>query len=105
MPSWHFTADIVQDLYLKELKNYKPAPAQANDHEGQVKPWHAPAAPSVPDLGLSGVQQDLASYESQAVEVEGSVAEVDTASARKTSDDWFEEDLVFEEDHDAGGSH
>lgn len=104
MPCWHFTADIVQDLYLKELKNYKPAPAKANDHEGQVKPWHAPTAPTVPDLGLSGVQQDLATYESQAVEVEGSSVDVDTASSR-SNDDWFEEDLVFEEDHDAGSSH
>ena len=43
---------------------------------------------------------DLKAYESQSVEVEGTVDASSGGAAAKV-DDWFEEDLVFEEEKDA----
>ncbi|EJD39853.1 hypothetical protein AURDEDRAFT_171127 [Auricularia subglabra TFB-10046 SS5] len=42
--------DLVQDLYLRELKAYKPAPAAKDAHVGAVKDFAAPAAPQAPEL-------------------------------------------------------
>ncbi|CAO3608581.1 unnamed protein product [Cunninghamella blakesleeana] len=46
--------DVIQDLYLKELKAYKPAPAAKAD-DSQVKDLKLPAAPAAPQ-----VDEDLA---------------------------------------------
>merc|ERR1712093_395330 len=40
--------DFVQDLYLRELKAYKPKEVAANAHVGQVKEFHSPSAPKAP---------------------------------------------------------
>ncbi|KAN0141939.1 ATP synthase complex subunit h domain containing protein [Lactarius tabidus] len=53
--------DLVQDLYLKELRGYKAPPAAKDAHVGAVKAFSAPAAPSaptVPDLAA-----ELAAYD------------------------------------------
>ncbi|KAK9479453.1 ATP synthase complex subunit H-domain-containing protein [Lipomyces japonicus] len=77
--------DIIQDLYLKELKAYKVPVVKASDSVGQVKPWEIPAAPKAPTLE-AGTAADLAEYESQVVEVEGVSAAVEE---EPEVEDWF----------------
>ncbi|KAF3918368.1 hypothetical protein ABW21_db0209072 [Orbilia brochopaga] len=93
-------SDIVQDLYLRELKSYKPAPPKANDHEGQVRNWSVPATPAVPDLGESSLSADISAYQSQLVETESGApdASPDGAATAKNIDDWFDEEAAFAED-------
>ncbi|KAF8591705.1 hypothetical protein K439DRAFT_1380109, partial [Ramaria rubella] len=55
--------DLVQDLYLREIKAYK-APAVAKDaHIGSVKTFSNPAAPQPPSLP-SDLASELSSYDS-----------------------------------------
>ncbi|KAI9864291.1 MAG: hypothetical protein M1813_003209 [Trichoglossum hirsutum] len=87
--------DLVQDLYIKELKSYKPTPIKASDAEGSVQKWSAPPPPKSPE------EEDLASglkaYEEQQVEVEGQTNPGETSVKEE---DWFEEEE--EEEHGSG---
>ena len=92
-------ASLIQDLYLKELKAYKPSPAKNLDPAGQVQKFSPPKPPQPPNEG--DVANELKEYESQQVEVEGQ------AAAGETNDvevDWFEDDLE-EEDEKAKDAH
>ncbi|KAF5092521.1 hypothetical protein D0Z00_004545 [Geotrichum galactomycetum] len=86
-------ADLIQDLYVKEVKAFKPAAISAADAASSVKSWAAPAAPAAPAVE-GDVAAELAEYEAQAVEVE-SAKPVD-ASANAEVEDWF----VIEEAND-----
>jgi F-type H+-transporting ATPase subunit h len=88
-----FTADFVQELYLKELKSYKPTPIKESDSEGQVSTFSVPKAPKSPEE--ADLASSLKEYESMAVEVEGQ----EGADAGKTAviEDW----LVEEEEEEA----
>ncbi|KAF8477531.1 ATP synthase complex subunit H-domain-containing protein [Kalaharituber pfeilii] len=88
-------SEMVQEIYLRELRAYKPAPLKASDAEGQVKAWRSPTPPTPPTETLVN---DLTAYEAQAVEVEGQ-AETSSTVAEFESD-WFEEDPEEE-----GGKH
>ncbi|KAK6538764.1 hypothetical protein TWF694_010334 [Orbilia ellipsospora] len=97
-------SDIVQDLYLRELKSYKPAPAKPNDHEGQVRNWATPATAKVPDLGDATLSADISAYQSQIVETESGVPDASTdasAAPQKNPDDWFDEEAAFAEEKPA----
>jgi len=85
-------ADLVQDLYLKELKAYKPSPVKPSDAEGQVQKFTAPKAPRSPDEG--DIAQELKAYDEQQVEVEGQAAEGEAVA----EEDWFEEEEEEEEE-------
>ena len=88
-------ADLVQDLYLRELKNYKTPQVKASDSEGHVLKFALPAAPKSPEE--SDIQNELKAYEDQQVEIEG---QADTSSgAAPAEQDWFEE----EEEEEAHG--
>lgn len=81
-----FVADLVQDLYLRELRAYKPSPPKPGDAEAHVQKFSVPKPPPSPEeANLAG---DLQSYESQQVEVEGQAAAGESAPAE---DNWFEE--------------
>ncbi|ORX92249.1 hypothetical protein K493DRAFT_316688 [Basidiobolus meristosporus CBS 931.73] len=56
--------DVVQDLYLKSLKSYKPAPQAAGAEAGQVKDLKLPAAPEVPKIN-EDITAELAAYDSE----------------------------------------
>ena len=90
-------ADLVQDLYLKELKAYKPTPTKASDAEGQVQTFSAPKVPESPEEG--DIARDLKAYQEQQVEVEGQAVE---GEAVDTEAEWFESLEAEEED---AGSH
>nr|GAT52728.1 predicted protein [Mycena chlorophos] len=54
--------DIVQDLYIKEIKSYK-APVQAKDaHVGVVKTYSMPTAPKAPVLPAD-LASELSAYD------------------------------------------
>ncbi len=89
-------ADLVQDLYLKELKSYKPPPVKSSDSEGHVQKFSPPKAPQSPEEG--DIANDLKAYESQQVEVEG---QAPGGEASATEEDWFEE----EEEGEAHAAH
>ncbi|KAH8915052.1 hypothetical protein BT69DRAFT_1357057 [Atractiella rhizophila] len=56
--------DFVQELYLKELKAYKPAVVAKDAHVGQVKQLHIPSAPPKPEIPTSAsLSSALAEYE------------------------------------------
>ena len=90
------TADLVQDLYLRELKSYKPTPVKLSDSEGHVQKFSPPKAPKSPDEG--DIASELKAYESQQVEVEGQAA---SGEATAEEEDWFEE----EEEEEAHVAH
>lgn len=81
------TADPVQDLYLRELRAYKPKPTKAGDAEAHVQKFSAPKPPPSPEE--ASIADELKSYESQQVEVEGQAA---AGEAAPQEESWFEED-------------
>ena len=81
------TADLVQELYLRELKAYKPTPIKSSDSEGHVQKFSAPQPPKSP--GEDDISADLKAYDSQQVEIEGQAAD---GEAGLIKDDWFEEE-------------
>ncbi|KAI4136077.1 MAG: hypothetical protein LQ347_000127 [Umbilicaria vellea] len=89
-------ADLVQDLYLRELKAYKPTPTKASDAEGHVQKFSAPKAPRSPEEG--DIANDLKAYEAQQVEIEGQAV---AGEAGVAEEDWFEE----EEEGEAHAAH
>ena len=80
-------ADLVQDLYLRELKAYKVPQVKANDAEGHVQKFTIPPTPTSPEE--SDIASELKSYETQAVDVEGAAGEDGTVLPEE---DWFEEE-------------
>ncbi|KAH9871871.1 hypothetical protein J1614_006129 [Plenodomus biglobosus] len=80
-------ADLVQDLYLRELKNYKVPQVKPTDAEGHVQTFTVPKAPASPEE--TDIASELKAYETQAVDVEGASSE---DGAVLPSEDWFEEE-------------
>ncbi|KAH4038751.1 hypothetical protein HBI56_108470 [Parastagonospora nodorum] len=81
------SADLVQDLYLRELKAYKVPQVKASDAEGSVQKFSIPPTPTSPEE--SDIASELKSYETQQVEVEGASSE---EGAALPAEDWFEEE-------------
>jgi F-type H+-transporting ATPase subunit h len=91
-------ANLISDLYVKELKAFKPTPLTTADAESATKAWKLPTAAKVPALEAEGADA-LASYDSAAVEVATSA---DGAVAQEYKpDDWF----VFPVDEEPGHHH
>jgi F-type H+-transporting ATPase subunit h len=80
-------ADLVQDLYLRELKNYKVPAVKASDADAHVQKFSIPKAPASPEE--TDIANELNAYETQAVDVEGAVAEGGEAVPEE---DWFVEE-------------
>ncbi|KAG0214305.1 hypothetical protein BGX28_002413 [Mortierella sp. GBA30] len=92
-PSAPLMQDIIKDLYIKELRSYKPAPdAKADDASSQVKEFKAPTAPAVPAIDAAA---DLAAWEQANAEVTDAV----TDEALLEDDEEEEEEEVEEHDH------
>ncbi|KAA8914296.1 mitochondrial F1F0 ATP synthase subunit Atp14 [Sphaerosporella brunnea] len=95
------TTDPIQDIYLRELRAYKPKPESAAAAAEAVKKWSPPAAPPLPDSADASIANELAEYEAQAVEVEGQDASAAGEPVATKEEDWFEEDVVFGDEKDA----
>ncbi|OTB02504.1 hypothetical protein M426DRAFT_322596 [Hypoxylon sp. CI-4A] len=91
-------ADFVQELYLKELKAYKPIPVKDSDAVGQVQTFSTPKTPKSPEE--ADLASSLKEYESMAVEVEGNEGAT-AGSAPAVVEDW----LVEEEDEEPAAHH
>lgn len=81
------TADFVQDLYIRELKAFKPTPIKASDADGHVQKFTPPNLPKSPQE--DNIANDLKAYEDQQVEVEGQEA---SGAETMPEEDWFEEE-------------
>lgn len=88
------TADLVQDMYLRELKSYKPTPVKPSDAQGHVQSFSMPKPPQSPEE--ADISNELSAYEQQQVEVEGQSSE---GGAAPVEQDWFEEEEEEEEAH------
>ena len=86
--------NVIQDLYLREIKSVKLQPIAAKDAEGSVKPWSAPAQPKLPELEAQGADA-LKAYSEQDVEVSKDAASAES-SVENEEQDW----LVLEEIED-----
>ncbi|KAL1301684.1 hypothetical protein AAFC00_005899 [Neodothiora populina] len=89
-PSAVRQADLVQDLYLKELKAYKTPAVKPSDAEAHVQTFSIPKAPASPEE--ADIASELSAYESQVPEVEGQAE----GGAAAPAEDWFDES-IFEE--------
>ena len=81
-------------MYLRELKSFKPTPIKAGDADAHVQKFALPQAPKSPEE--ADISNELQSYESQQVEVEGQAGADGAAPAEQ---DWFEEEEEGEEAH------
>jgi F-type H+-transporting ATPase subunit h len=54
--------DLVQDLYIKELKGYKPKPLAKDAHVGVVKAYSTPSVPKPPTLPTD-LSAELTAYD------------------------------------------
>lgn len=75
----------MQDLYLRELRAYKPTPVKASDADAHVQKFVMPTPPPSPEE--ANIAADLKAYETQEVEVEGQAAPGEVAAVEE---DWFE---------------
>lgn len=78
----------MQDLYLRELKNYKVPAVKPTDAEGHVQTFSIPKAPKSPEE--TDIASELKAYETQTVDVEGAVST--EGGAPPPEEDWFEEE-------------
>jgi len=76
-------ADLVQDLYIKELRSYKPPAMKSSDAEGHVQKFMLPKAPLSPEE--HDIASELKAYEDQKVDVEGQAAEDEEVAERDVS--------------------
>ncbi|KAG2412281.1 hypothetical protein HFD88_009838 [Aspergillus terreus] len=88
-------ADPVQELYLRELRTYKPSPVKPGDADAHVQKFAIPAAPKSPEE--ANLANELKSYETQEVEVEGQAA---SGEAAPVEESWF-----VEEEEEAPAAH
>ncbi|RDW89071.1 hypothetical protein BP6252_01103 [Coleophoma cylindrospora] len=86
-------ADLVQDLYIRELKAYKLPAVKPTDAEGHVQAFSPPKAPKSPEE--TDIANELKAYETSTVEVEGQAE----GGAAPVEESWFEEEPEEEEAH------
>ncbi|KAL7424370.1 hypothetical protein Q5752_000052 [Cryptotrichosporon argae] len=86
--------DLIQDLYVSQLKSYK-APAQAKDaHVAHVKQYSAPAPPSAPQLP-SDLAAALASFDATEPSLGAPAAKSAAAPKTDESGEGADEYLAF----------
>jgi len=93
-------ADLVQELYLRELKNYKPKPVSSEEMAEQTRKFTTPKAPAIPAVEGSG-SDDVEAYAAAEVEVGAEEAE-EAATFADEGGDLFEPEP---EEEEAAGHH
>ncbi|KAF5375439.1 hypothetical protein D9615_007972 [Tricholomella constricta] len=95
--------DLVQDIYLREIKAYKPAAVAKDAHVGVVKSYSLPPSPKAPALPTD-LASDLAAYDvaeptkAQAVKA-AATGEEEVASGAEAYLSFLEQDLPKVEAH------
>jgi len=69
----------------------------AQDAEGSVKPWKAPATPKAPGLEVDAATQ-LSEYENSSVETASAPAAAE-GEVEESGEDWFVLEEIEEEKH------
>ncbi|KAK8846797.1 hypothetical protein IAR55_005885 [Kwoniella newhampshirensis] len=95
--------DLVQDLYINQLKAYKPAPKDQNAHVGAVRSFSAPNPPSAPSLPTD-LASELAKFDAEEPTIGGSAPKAAAASTEggESADEYLaflEKDLPKHEAH------
>ncbi|OBA23857.1 F1F0-ATPase complex, subunit H [Metschnikowia bicuspidata var. bicuspidata NRRL YB-4993] len=80
-------SNLVSDLYVSQIKQFKPTQTSAEGAEG-IKKFQLPSKPAVPSEEVSA--DAVSAYESAAVETTSAPS---TEAAPAAEEDWF----VFEE--------
>lgn len=87
---------IIQNIYLNEIKAFKPKPLTEKDAAANTISWVAPRAPSVPKV--EGDVSQVDEYAQAKVEVERHL--MADGSSADVAADWFPiEDTVEDEHH------
>ena len=87
----------MQDLYLKELRAYKPPPVKPSDADAHVQKFNPPKLPKSPEE--SGLSSQMQEYESAAVEIEGQAPE---GEVQESENDYFEDVKQVDQEPKAG---
>lgn len=91
--------DIVQELYLRELKSYKPPPVPKDAHVGLVKQYTLPPAPQPPTVPVD-LASELAAYDAaEPTKVAAAAPAEEGASGAEEYLSFLEQDLPKEEAH------
>lgn len=80
-------SNLVSDLYIQNIKEFKPTPLSAKDLAAAVKSFQLPSKPVVPETEVA--PEAISAYEASEVETEA----VSSSAAPEATEDWF----VFEE--------
>ncbi|KAG0090009.1 hypothetical protein BGZ92_003852 [Podila epicladia] len=68
-PSAPLMKDVIKELYIKELQNYKPAPETKGVDASQVKDFKAPAAPQTANIEIAdALNEEVLEDEEEEVE-------------------------------------
>jgi F-type H+-transporting ATPase subunit h len=81
-------AGILDDLYLKGIKEYKVPAEKPGEADQHVKKFSPPAAPKSPED--ANLASEMQAYETQQVEVEGQAAS-ESGEIAKPEEDYFED--------------
>ncbi|GAA6021956.1 hypothetical protein JCM10207_002618 [Rhodosporidiobolus poonsookiae] len=74
--------DFIQELYVKEIKAFKPKPASSS--QGAAKAYSTPAAPKAPEVpDAAGLAKELESYDASSPSLETPTASADAVSAEE----------------------
>lgn len=60
--------DPIQELYLRELRNYKPILPSPDEAEAQTKTWSPPRPPKIPDISAAPAEE-IQQYAAEQVSV------------------------------------
>ena len=93
-------ADLIQEMYIRELNNYKSPPADAKAAEQATKAWKVPQSPAVPSME-DNIDAELNAYREEAVELNTSsaAATAEDGKATEVEEDWLVIEDPEEEHH------
>ncbi|WWC87095.1 uncharacterized protein L201_001981 [Kwoniella dendrophila CBS 6074] len=86
--------DLVQDLYVNQLKAYKPAAKSADAHVGSVKSFNAPKPPTAPTLP-SDLASELSKFDAQEPTIGGSAPKASATSSTEAEGESADDYLKF----------
>ncbi|EDO15864.1 hypothetical protein Kpol_1009p10 [Vanderwaltozyma polyspora DSM 70294] len=92
--------DVLQDLYLKELKSAKPMSMQTDIDNANVKKWVEPIKPTIPQEEVT--RDQLKQYTDEPVETVKAGASAAEDSNAAIAEDWL---VLEEEPEDAAHAH
>ncbi|KAI9726166.1 MAG: hypothetical protein M1828_001839 [Chrysothrix sp. TS-e1954] len=91
-------ADIIQDMYIKQLQQYRAPPVKPNDAEGHVSKFAVPTPPQSPEEAY--LASSISEYEGQEVQIEGSSGEGAEAVTMTPEQKWFEDPNMIDTDEE-----